>query len=105
MLDNQAWERVADVITSRDFYKGHHRIIYEHIELVLAADQPADVVTVSESMQAAGVLDHVGGPAYLGSLAQNTPSAVNIRRYAELVREKAIQRGVVRVGTEMAERA
>jgi replicative DNA helicase len=53
MLDNQAWERVADVITSRDFYKGNHRVIYEHIELVLAADQPADVVTVSESMQAA----------------------------------------------------
>lgn len=103
MLDNQAWERVADVITSRDFFKGHHRIIYEHIELVLAADQPADVVTVSESLQAAGMLEHVGGPAYLGSLAQNTPSAVNIRRYAELVREKAILRGVVRVGTEMAE--
>lgn len=105
LLDNQAWERVADVVTSRDFYKGNHRVIYEHIELVLAADQPADVVTVAQSMQEAGVLERSGGPAYLGSIAQNTPSALNVRRYAALVREKAIQRNLVRVGSEIVERA
>ncbi len=104
MLDNQSWERVADVVSSRDFYRGNHRVIYEHIELVLAADQPADVVTVSQSLIEAGMLEKIGGPAYLGQLAQNTPSALNIRRYAELVREKSIQRSLVRVGSEIVER-
>lgn len=104
LLDNQAWERVADLVSPRDFYKGNHRVIYEHIELVLASDQPADVVTVAQSMQEAGILEQAGGPAYLGKMAENTPSALNIRRYAEIVREKAIQRGVVRIGGEMVER-
>lgn len=105
LLDNQAWERVADVVTSHDFYKGNHRVIYEHIELVLAADEPADIVTVSQSMTEAGVIDRAGGPAYLGSLAQNTPSALNVRRYAQMVKEKAIQRNLIRVGSEIVERA
>lgn len=105
LLDNQAWEKVADVVSSKDFYKGNHRVIYEHIELVLAADQPADVVTVSESMEQAGVLEAAGGAVYLGALSQNTPSALNIRRYAEMVREKSIQRNLVRVGSEIVERA
>jgi replicative DNA helicase len=105
LLDNQAWERIADVVSSRDFYKGSHRVIYEHIELVLAADQPADVVTVSQSLSEAQVLDQVGGAVYLGEIAQATPSAVNVRRYAELVREKAIQRNLIRVCSEVMERA
>lgn len=105
LLDNSAWERVADVISSRDFYKGNHRVIYEHVELVLAADHPADVVTVSESLTAAGVLEQAGGSAYLAALAQNTPSALNIRRYAELVREKAVQRNLIRICSEVVDKA
>ena len=105
MLDNQAWERVADVISSRDFYKGNNRVIYEHIELVLAADQPADAVTVADSLTAAGVLEQAGGMEYLAALTMNVPSSLNIRRYAELVRSKAVQRNLVRIGTELAEAA
>lgn len=105
LLDNTAWERVADVVSSRDFYKGQNRVIYEHIELVLAADEPADLVTVSESLKNAWVLDQAGGPAYLAALAQNTPSAINVRRYAELVRAKAVQRNLIRIGSELAEAA
>lgn len=105
LLSNDAWERVADLITARDFYKGEHRVIYDHIELVLAADQPADVVTVGQSMKSAQVLDRAGGHAYLTSLAQNTPSAVNIRRYAEMVREKAVQRNLIRICSDVMEQA
>lgn len=105
LLDNQAWERVADILTARDLYKWEHRVIYEHIELVLAADQPADVLTVGQSMQDAQVLEKAGGYGYLGSIAQNTPGAMNIRRYAELVREKAVQRNVIRICTEVTEMA
>lgn len=105
LLDNSAWERVAEVVSSKDFYKGTHRKIYEHIELVLATDNPADVMTVSQSLQDAGVLDDCGGAAYLGAIAQNTPSAANVKRYAELVRSRAVQRNVVRICSEVAEQA
>jgi replicative DNA helicase len=105
LLNNAAWERVADILTSRDFYKGNHRVIYEHIELVMAADQPADVVTVSESLTAAGVLDQAGGVEYLAGLTMSTPSATNVRRYAELVREKAVQRNLIRICSEVMDKA
>ena len=105
LLNNTAWERVADLVTGRDFYKDEHRVIYEHIELVLAANQPADMVTVGQSMEAAQVLERAGGYAYLGALMQNTPSALNIRRYAEIVREKAVQRNLIRICSEVVEMA
>lgn len=104
LLDNQAWERVADVISAKDFYFGKHRRIYEQIELLIASNPPADVVTVGQALEDAGFAEQVGGVAYLGALAESTPSALNIRRYAELVREKAIARNLVRVGVEIAER-
>ena len=105
LLENTAWERVADLVSSRDFYKGEHRVIYEHIELVLAANQPADMTTVGQSMTAAQVLDRAGGYAYLAALAQSTPSALNVRRYAEIVREKAVQRNLIRICSETIEQA
>lgn len=101
MLDNQAWERVADIIVAKDFYKGPHRKIYEHIELLIGTDQPADVVTVSQALQEAGVLDQIGGPAYIGALAQNTPSAYNIKRYAEVIKAKSLLRAVIRICGEV----
>ena len=74
------------------------------VKLIEAA-KPADVVTVSESIEASEDKDKTGGPAYLGALAQNTPSALNIRRYAELVRERAVQRRLAQTATEIAENA
>ncbi len=104
MLDNQALEKIVDVVTSKDFYKLAHRDIYEHIEKLIAHDTEADVVTVSESMESAGILERIGGPAYLGALAQNTPSALNIRRYAELVKEKATARNLLTITSDIGER-
>lgn len=105
LLNNDAWDRVADLVTARDFYKGAHRAIYEHVELVLATNNPADVTTVGESMEAAQVLEASGGYGYLAELCQATPSTLNIRRYAEIVREKAVQRNLIRVCSEIAEQA
>jgi hypothetical protein len=85
LLDNQAFDRVADLVTGEDFYRDDHRRIWRHITRLIEAAKPADVVTVSESVEASEDKDKTGGPAYLGALAQNTPSALNVRRYAELV--------------------
>lgn len=105
LLENSAWERIGDVLSEDDFYRHDHRLIFRHIVLLLEANKPADVVTVAESLERAGEIGTVGGLSYLGALAQNTPSAANIRRYAEIVRERSVMRRLVEVGTEIADSA
>ena len=105
LMDNQAFDRVADLVAYEDFYRDDHRRIWRHISKLIEHNRPADVVTLSEAIEASEDKDKTGGPAYLGALAQNTPSALNIRRYAELVREKSVQRRLAHVATEIAESA
>ena len=105
MLDNSGFERIADVVIDSDFYRDDHRRIYRHIAKLIERSRPADVVTVDESIKASEDKDKTGGLAYLGALAQNTPSAHNIRRYAEIVHERAVMRRLVQVGTEIADAA
>jgi replicative DNA helicase len=105
LLDNQAFDKIADLVSADDFYRDDHRRIFRHLSKLIEHAKPADVVTVAESIEASEDKDRTGGPAYLGSLAQNTPSALNIRRYAELVRERSVQRRLIQVATEIAESA
>ena len=102
LLDNQAWERIADLVSEVDFYRDDHRRIYRHITKLIDQGRPADVVTVFESLEKNGEAEQAGGLAYLAEIANNTPSAANIRRYAEIVRERAILRKLVAVGDEIA---
>ena len=102
LLDNQAWDRVADMVSPGDFYRHEHRLIFEHIRKLIDASRPADAITVFESLQAAGKSEDAGGLVYLNTLAQNTPSAANARRYAEIVRDRSVLRRLVTVGDEIA---
>ena len=103
LLDNTAWDRIADLIAESHFYRADHRHIYRHISKLVEHSRPADVVTVAESLEATKELASVGGIPYLSALASNTPSAANIRRYAEIVRDRAILRRLAEVGTEIAD--
>ena len=105
LIDNQAFDRIADLVAAEDFYRDDHRRIWRHISRLIDASRPADVVTVAESIEASEDKDKTGGPTYLAALSQNTPSSINVRRYAELVRERAIQRRLAQVATEIAESA
>jgi len=102
LLDNAAWDRIADVVGENDFYRYDHRVIWQHISRLIGLSRPADVITVYESLQTAGKAEEVGGLAYLNSLAQNTPSAANIRRYAEIVRDRGVLRQLVTVADEIS---
>lgn len=102
LLDNTAWDRVADLAGEADFYRDDHRRIYRHIARLVEMGKPADVVTVFEALEKSGEAEQAGGLAYLGEIASNTPSAANIRRYAEIVHERAILRKLVSVGDEIA---
>lgn len=105
LLDNTAWDRIADMINDDDFYRFDHRIIWQHITRLIGLARPADVVTVYESLTTAGKAEEVGGLAYLNALAHNTPSAANIRRYAEIVRERSMLRKLVTVADDITSAA
>jgi len=105
MLENDAADRIGDVVSADDFYSDAHRIVYLHVVALIADGKPADVVTVSEALASTQKLDYVGGLAYLGALAQNVPTAANIRHYANIVRERSILRQLASTATEIAEMA
>lgn len=105
LLDNGAWDRVNDLLADGDFYRYEHRLIYTAMAALINGSKPADVITVFEQLQSQGKAEEVGGLAYLNSLAQYVPSAGNIRRYAEIVRERAILRKLVAASDEIATNA
>jgi len=103
MLDNEAWDRVAERVTAADFYSRPHRLIFESMERLVQQGQPIDLITLSEALERVDSLEPVGGFAYLAELAKNTPSAANINAYAEIVRERAVVREMIGVANEIAE--
>jgi replicative DNA helicase len=102
MLDNAAWDKVADRVSEDDFYRRDHRLIFRAIARLADDNSPFDAVTLSEWLEKNQQLDEAGGLASLGSLVQNTPSAANIQAYADIVRERSILRQLISVGNDIA---
>lgn len=105
MLDNNAWDQVADCIGDQDFYRHDHRLIFNAVRALSEISQPFDVVTLSEWLEKNNELEDVGGLAYLGKLVKDTPSAANIKAYANIVRERSILRQMIEAGTSIANSA
>jgi replicative DNA helicase len=105
LLDNEAADRIGDVVTEDDFYTEAHRVIYRHIMQLGGEGKPVDVVTLSEALGSTQKLDYVGGLAYLGALVQNVPTSANIRHYADIVRERSILRQLAATAGEIADSA
>ncbi len=102
MLDNNAWEQIADKISEQDFYRSDHRVIFRTIAALALQDKPIDLITISERLEAQKELEEVGGLGYLGQIAKNTPSAANISAYADIVKERAVLRQLIEVGSEIS---
>ncbi len=105
LLDNGAWDRVGDLLHDGDFYRYEHRLIWAAIGRLINQTKPADVITVYEQLESEGKSEDIGGLNYLNQLAQYVPSASNIRRYGEIVRERSILRKLVSVSDEIATKA
>ncbi|MGQ5524679.1 replicative DNA helicase [Chitinimonas sp. PSY-7] len=105
LIDNRSWDRIADILTESDFYRDDHRVIFRHVSRLIETGRPADAVTVAESLENNNQLAYIGGLTYLASLAQNVPSAANMKRYGEIVRERSIMRQLAVIGTEIADGA
>ncbi|MFT4676632.1 MAG: replicative DNA helicase [Patiriisocius sp.] len=103
MLDDQAWDRVAGLVTAEDFYRSDHRIIFRCMADLAERNKPLDVITISETLDGVNELDNVGGIAYISDLANSTPTAANISAYSEIVSERATIRNLISVAHEIAE--
>lgn len=103
MLDNEAWDRVSEKVVEHDFYLRSHRLIFNAMARLAEGNQPIDLITVSEALEANQQLDDIGGFAYLGEIAKNTPSAANILAYADIVRERAVVRDMIGVAHDIAD--
>jgi len=102
MLDQRAWDQVADVVRVDDFYRADHRLIFSAIADLVERSQPPDAVTVGEHLQRTAQLEAAGGLAYLARLVEDTPSAANIRAYARIVRDRAMLRHLIEIGGDIA---
>lgn len=105
LLNNSAWDDVAERVGARDFYRKAHRQIFEVIAQLVEEENPCDLVTVSQALGQLGQLEDIGGMTYLSELARNTPSAANITAYAEIVRERSILRQLINVSHDVADSA
>ena len=105
LLDNSAWDKAGDLLVDSDFYRFEHRHIYAAIGSLVNATKPADVITVFEQLQSLGKAEECGGLVYLNALAQSVPSAANLRRYAEIVRERAVLRKLIAASDDIATNA
>jgi replicative DNA helicase len=105
LLDAAAWDRIGDLVAESDFYRLEHRLVFAAIAQLAVACKPVDVVTVHEQLLRTGKSDEAGGLKYLAALSQYTPSAANVRRYAEIVRENAILRQLIAASDEIATEA
>jgi len=102
MLDNEAWDKIADKVSEEDFYRREHKLIFSAIKLLAQQEQPFDVITLSERLEKTGELEGAVSLGYLATLASNTPSAANIVAYTRIVHEKSVLRQLAHVGTEIA---
>ena len=103
MLSNQHWDGIAERVIAEDFYTFAHKVIFQTMEELMRNQTPIDLITLDQALKAKGISDSVGGFAYLADLSNNTPNAINILAYAEIVREKAILRELIAVGNRIAE--
>jgi replicative DNA helicase len=101
LLDPQAWDSVADGVVADDFYRPDHRLVFTAIGELVGDGKPCDVVTVSQQLERTGKLEAAGGLAYLSSIARDTPTAANVRAYADIVRERSLLRQLIRAGTDI----
>ncbi|HEX5677850.1 MAG TPA: replicative DNA helicase [Alcanivorax sp.] len=105
LLNNEAWDEVAERVGPKDFYRKEHRLIFQVVDQLVEEEKPCDLVTVSQALTHRGELEDVGGMTYLSDLARNTPSAANINAYADIVRERSILRQLIQVSHGIAEQS
>ena len=102
LISSDSWDGVAEVVAAGDFYRPEHRAIFRQIALLFDLGEPVDVITVADRLLATGELDAAGGHTYLAELAEQTPTASNVRAYAKAVRERSVLRQLINAAQDIA---
>jgi replicative DNA helicase len=105
LLDDTAVLSVIDNLKPQDFYLESHRRIFEKMLDLANNSQPIDLVTLKEELQRANEVESVGGAAYLASLTDGLPRAMNIEYYAQIVRQKSTLRRLIQISNETMSRS
>jgi replicative DNA helicase len=105
LLDDKAVLTVFETLRSQDFYLESHRRVFEKMLQLMNASRPIDLVTLKDELQRANELESVGGAAYLASLTDGLPRAMNIEHYARIVKEKSTLRRLIHVSNETMARS
>ena len=105
LLDNEAFDRIADVVKPEDFYVERHARILSAMAALSDSAMPMDAVTIAERLRQRGDLERIGGVAFLLELSERVPTAANVEHYARIVKEKATIRRLIRASTEIIDRA
>ena len=95
MLNNEAWYDVAEILSARDFYRPQHQIVFEAMQTLMSGLKPLDAITISDAIGSRGLLDKVGGMAYLADLVESTPGISNVVAYARIVRDRSVLRQLI----------
>ncbi|NWF92340.1 MAG: replicative DNA helicase [Syntrophaceae bacterium] len=101
LIENEAINKVTEILTPDDFYRDAHRKIFNALVNLSERDEPADLITLTNELRKMDHLDSVGGASYLASLIDSVPTAANIEYYAKIVKEKAILRKLIETSTEI----
>jgi len=105
MLSNEGFDKVSDLVVEHDFYERNHRLIFRAISQLATDSRPTDVVTIAGYLDQHAQLEEAGSINYIGALAQETPSAANIKAYADIVRERSVLRQLIAVANDIADSA
>src|SRR5512137_2774928 len=95
LIDDRSWDAVSDLVTEADFYRDDNRRIWRHISLLAGSGKDCGIISVFDSIQKSNEVEQCGGMAYIGEIANATPSAAAAKRYAQIVREKATLRRLI----------
>ena len=101
LIENEAINRVTEILDPDDFYRDAHRKIFNALINLSERDEPADLITLTNELRKIDQLDSIGGASYLTSLIDSVPTAANIEYYAKIVKEKAILRKLIQTSTEI----
>ena len=104
LLDPAHLARVSDILTTADFFAKSHQLIFDAVSTLVGEGQPIDTITAFERLQRDGHIEDVGGLEYLNKLAQSVPSAASVRRYAEIIVERATRRRLLQTWDVVAKR-
>lgn len=105
MLDSMVWDQVGDQVDAEDFYKPAHQALFRTFKILMARNQPVDLITVTNQLTADNLLSSVGGTEYLVELVNRTVSTANVASHAKIVREKALVRKAIHISTEVIDQA